>query len=221
MYTLSFVDVPDSAGRPLVRKPPGMEAMERWIEGDGCVGSGGSWVGGETGMGTSGGGPVILGVVDVDEMPCAVFFSINLGLDAVRRYCGAVLAQGGVKIPVELGPGGVAVYVDHDIARREVARGEHAAHDLLKNIVRNGVEAALLPQRIDKGDIRGMRPDLGEQLEVHGIDRLGVLIEEMMDGQIVGRHRGGFASSLAAQIGGQEKRDRGKEEAREHRWMSV
>lgn len=65
-----------------------------------------------------------------------------------------------------------------------------------------------------------MRPDLGEEPEIDGIDGLDVLIEEMVNGEVIGRGRGGVGSGLAAHIDRQEKSDRGEEEAGAHRWIS-
>jgi hypothetical protein len=78
-----------------------------------------------------------------------------------------------VKLPAELGPGGLAVHLDHHVVRPGVACREHSGHDLLKYIPPNGVEAVLFAQGINEGDVGRMRPDLRQQLEVNCIDRLG------------------------------------------------
>lgn len=66
-----------------------------------------------------------------------------------------------------------------------------------------------------------MGPDLGEELEVDGVDCLGVLFEEMVNGEIIGRRLGGIGSGLATGAGGQEKGDRGNEEASARRVCTV
>jgi hypothetical protein len=43
-----------------------------------------------------------------------------------------------------------------------------------------------------------MRPYLREQLASHHIDRLGILIEQTVDRQIIGRRRSGIGSGLTA-----------------------
>jgi hypothetical protein len=91
----------------------------------------------------SGGRLAIFRIVHVNQTPLPVFLAVNLSLDAVRRYGRAVLAQGGVKVSVELGPGGVALHIDHHVMRLEVACREHSAHSLLEDILLNGVEAVL------------------------------------------------------------------------------
>jgi hypothetical protein len=43
----------------------------------------------------------IFGVVHVDQPPLSIFFSVNLGFDAMGRYLRSVLAHCGVEIPME------------------------------------------------------------------------------------------------------------------------
>lgn len=103
----------------------------------------------------------------------------------------------------------------------EVARGKHPAHDLHEDILGNGIEATFFAQPIDEGDVGGMGPDLGEQLEIHRVDSLSVLIEEMVNGEIVSCRRGGVGGGLATGIDGEKKGDCGEEEAGGHRRLSV
>lgn len=158
----------------------------------------------------------ILGVVDMNQTPLAVFFAVNLGFDAVGRDRRAVFAQCGVKIPMKLGPGGVAVYIDRHIVHLQITCRKHSAHDIPEHILLNGLEAVLLAQWIDEGDVGGVGPDFGEQLEIHRVDSLSVLIEQTVNGKIINRRRRGVGGDLATHTGGQEKGDRGDEEAGGH-----
>src|SRR5215471_15132884 len=58
-------------------------------------------------------------VVDVDETPGAVDLAIDLRLAAVCFQWLAVRAQPGGEVPVELGPGRLAVAVDLDVLDAE------------------------------------------------------------------------------------------------------
>jgi hypothetical protein len=62
-----------------------------------------------------------------------------------------------------------------------------------------------------------MRPNLGKQLEINRIDSLGILIQQTVNGQIVGRCCHGVGSGLAAGTGWQEKGDSGNENSDAHR----
>lgn len=65
-----------------------------------------------------------------------------------------------------------------------------------------------------------MGPDLSEQLEIHRVDSLSVLIEEMVNGEIVSCPRG-VGGGLATGIDREKKGDCGEEKAGGHQWLSV
>src|SRR6202795_708745 len=95
----------------------------------------------------------------------------------------------------------------------EIARRKHSSHYVLEYMLLNGLEAMFFAQWVDERDIGGMRPDLGEQLEINAIDRFGILPEEIVNRRAIG---GGADASLAPGARGKEKSDSSSEDSGAH-----
>ena len=63
----------------------------------------------------------------------------------------------------------------------KIACREHAAHDVLEDMLLDGIEAMLFAQRIDKRDLRRVRPNLREKLQVDRVYGFGIPLNEVMD----------------------------------------
>jgi hypothetical protein len=63
---------------------------------------------------------------------------------------------------VEFRPRRVSIHANRHTVRLKIAYREHAAHDVLKDMLLDGVEAVLFAQRIDKRDLGRVRPNLRE-----------------------------------------------------------
>ena len=78
----------------------------------------------------------------------------------------------------------------------------------------NGIETALLTQWIDESNIRRMRPDLSEQVEIDRIYSFGVVPEEIVNRRPIGRC---VDACLATSPNGKKKSDSSSEDSGTHR----
>ena len=90
----------------------------------------------------------IFRVVDMDQAPLPGLFAVNLGFYTVSGNCGSVFAHRRTKNPVKFGPRRIAVHMDRHALGFKIACREHAAHDILKNVLLDSIESALFAQRI-------------------------------------------------------------------------
>ena len=129
----------------------------------------------------SGGRLAVFGVVDVDQPPLPGFSAVDLSFDAMGGHGRSVFPHGRMKSPVEFRPPRVAAHMDRHPARLKIACREHAAHDVLKDLLLDGIEAVLLAQWIDERDLGRVRPDLPQQVQIDSIDSFGILLDEVVD----------------------------------------
>ena len=60
----------------------------------------------------------------MDDAPAGRELAVDLGFAAMSSDRLAVFSEFGIEIPIKLGPGGVSVDVDGDVARRKLALGK-------------------------------------------------------------------------------------------------
>jgi hypothetical protein len=92
-----------------------------------------------------------------DALPS--LFTVDLRFNAMGRHGRPVFAHRRPKDPVEFRPRRVSIRVNRHTMRLKIACREHAAHDVLEDMPLDGMEAVVIAQRIDKRDLRGVRPN--------------------------------------------------------------
>lgn len=117
----------------------------------------------------------------VNQAPLANFLAVYLSFHAACDYGGTVFAHCPVKYPVEFRPGFIAAYVNRYGMRLKIARREHAAHYVLKDMLLDGIKAALFAERIDKRDLGRVGPDLREYVQINRVYSFHVPIDEVMN----------------------------------------
>jgi len=166
----------------------------------------------------SGDGLAIFGVVNVDQPPLPRFSAVDLGFDAMRGHCRSVFPHRRMKTPVEFRPRRVAAHVDRYTVRLKIAGREHTAHYVLKDLLLDGIETVLLAQRIDERDIRRVRPDLREQVQIYSIHSFRVLLDEVVDGRDVPPRAG---VGLGGGVRGHDADNSGEQKANGHGALPV
>jgi hypothetical protein len=86
---------------------------------------------------------VIFRVVDVNQEPLSSLFIVDLRFDALGSYGGSVFAHCRPKCPVEFRPRRISIHMNHHAVRLKIACREHAAHNVLKDMALDGIEAVL------------------------------------------------------------------------------
>src|SRR5271155_460121 len=116
----------------------------------------------------------------------------------------AVFSEFGVEIPVELGPGGVAVDVDGDIARSQLAFGKSFSHQTRVDVLLDLVKAVFVAKRVDEGNFGRVPPDLGCKCGVRAVDGLRIFGDEAANGVDI-RVRAGRLGSATGSVRGNSR----------------
>jgi hypothetical protein len=157
---------------------------------------------------------VIFRVVDVNQEPLSGLFAVDLRFDAMGRHGRSVFARRSSKDPVEFRPRRLSIHVNRHAVRFKIARREHAAHNVLKDMLLDGIEAALFAQWIDKRNLGRVRPDLREEVQVNRVYGFGIPLYEVVDRLDVAGRSGILLGSNTCW---DEESDSDKKDTDEHR----
>jgi len=160
----------------------------------------------------------IFRVVDVNQAPLSSSFAIDLRLDTMGGHGRSAFARCCPKDPVEFRPRRVSIHVNRRAACLKIARREHATHDVLKDMLLDGIESVLFTQWIDERDLGLMRPDFRQQVQVDRVDRFGISLYEVMVCRDVGG-RPGIVLGRSARW--DEQSDNDERNTTEHRCFIV
>ena len=92
-----------------------------------------------------------------------------------------VMPQRGIENPIEFDQRGVSIVFDDHVFGRQLAFRQDVPHELFIEIGLYLGPAALMPHRVDEGDIGVFRPDLAGQVRVGVIDGADVFVEDSAD----------------------------------------